>query len=34
MWSAEYYSAIKKKKLLPFARTWMDIEGIMPSEIS
>ena len=30
----EYYSAIKKKQILPFAATWMDLEGIMPSEIS
>ena len=29
----EYYSAIKKNKILPFAATWMDLEGIMPSEI-
>ena len=30
----EYYSAIKKNEILPFARTWMDLEGIMLSEIS
>ena len=31
----EYYSAIKKKELLPFVTTWMDIlEGIMLSGIS
>ena len=30
----EYYSAMKKNKSLPFATTWMDIEGIMLSEIS
>ena len=37
MWSIytmEYYSAIKKKEILPFAATWMDLEGIMLSEIS
>ena len=28
----EYYSAIKKE-ILPFATTWMDLEGIMYSEI-
>ena len=27
----EYYSAIKKDKVLPFAATWMDSEGIMLS---
>ena len=30
----EYYSAIKKIKILPFITTWMDSEGIMLSEIS
>ena len=30
----EYYSAIKKKKILPFATVWMDLEKIMLSEIS
>jgi len=30
----EYYSAIKKNKTLPFAGTWMDLEGNMLSEIS
>jgi len=30
----EYYSAIKKNKNLPFAATWIDVEGIMPSEIN
>ena len=30
----EYYSAIKKNKILPFVTTWMDLEGIMLSEIS
>jgi len=29
----EYYSAIKKNEILPFAATWMDLEGIMLSEI-
>ena len=28
----EYYSAIKKNEILPFATTWMDVEGIMLSE--
>ena len=30
----EYYSAIKKNEVLPFANTWMELEGIMLSEIS
>ena len=29
----EYYSALKKK-ILPFATTWMDFEGIRLSAIS
>ena len=29
----EYYSAIRKKQILPFAATWMEAEGIMLSEI-
>ena len=29
-----YYSGIKNNKILPFATTWMDLEGIMLSEIS
>ena len=29
----EYYSAIKKHEILPFATTWMDVEGIILSEI-
>ena len=30
----EYYSAIKKNEILPFAKTGMYLEGIMLSEIS
>ena len=31
----EYYSAIKKRnEILPFATRWMDLKGIMLSEIS
>ena len=29
----EYNTAIKKNKILPFVTTWMDLEGIMLSEI-
>ena len=34
IYTMEYYSAIKKKKSLPFATVWMDLEIIMLSEIS
>ena len=30
----EYYPTIEKKEIFPFATTWMDLEGIMLSEIS
>ena len=30
----EYYSAIKKNKIMPFVATWMEIEGIMLNEVS
>ena len=30
----EYYSAIKKNKILPFATIWMELESITLSEIS
>ena len=29
----ECYSAIKNNAILPFATTWMELEGIMLSEI-
>ena len=28
----KYYSAFKKKEILPFDTTWMDLEGIMLRE--
>ena len=34
IYTMEYYSAIEKKKILPFARTRMNFETIMLSEIS
>ena len=30
----EYYSAIKKNKILPSAATWMDLEIIILTEVS
>uniref|UniRef100_A0A8C4M6K4 DUF1725 domain-containing protein n=1 Tax=Equus asinus asinus TaxID=83772 RepID=A0A8C4M6K4_EQUAS len=30
----EYYTVIKENVILPFATTWMDVEGIMLSKIS
>ena len=30
----EYYSALKKNEILPFTTTWMDLEGIMLSEVT
>ena len=30
----EYYSTITKNKILPFATTWVDFEGIKLSEIN
>ena len=32
IYTMEYYSVIKKKKILPFATIWMDLESIMLSE--
>uniref|UniRef100_A0A9L0S174 DUF1725 domain-containing protein n=1 Tax=Equus caballus TaxID=9796 RepID=A0A9L0S174_HORSE len=34
IYTMEYYSAAKQNKIIPFAITWMDLEGIMLSEIS
>ena len=33
-YTMEYYSAIKKNEILPFAARWLDLENIMFSEIS
>ena len=34
IYTMEYYSAIKKKKVLPFVTVWMDLENIMLSKIN
>ena len=30
----DYYSSIKKNEIMPFAATWLDLEFIIPSEVS
>ena len=34
IYTIEYYAAERKKELLPFTTTWMDLESIMLSEVS
>ena len=34
IYTMEYYTAERKKNLLPFVTAWMDLESIMLSEIS
>ena len=34
IYTVEYYSAIKKNKIMPFAMTWMDLEIVKMSEVS
>ena len=34
IYRVKYCSAIKKNEIMPFAAMWMDLEGVMLSEIS
>ena len=34
IYTMEYYTAERKKELLPFATAWMELESIMLSEMS
>ena len=34
IYTMEYFSAVRRDEILPFATTWMDLEIIMLSEIS
>ena len=34
IYTVEYYSVIRNDKYPPFASTWMELEGIMLSEVS
>ena len=34
IYTMEYYSAIKKNEMMPFAATWMQLEMIILSELS
>ena len=34
IYSMEYYSAIKKNKLMPFEATWMELETLLLREVS
>ena len=34
IYTMEYYSVIKKNKIMPSAATWMELETLIPSEVS
>ena len=33
IYTMEYYSAINKNKIMPFAATWMEIKTLRPSKV-
>ena len=33
VYTMEYYSAIKKNEIMPFAATWVDLELIIVNEV-
>ena len=34
IYTTEYYSAIKKNGIIPFAATWMELDTLILSEVS
>ena len=34
IYTLEYYSAIRKNEIMPFAATWMGLESVILSEVS
>ena len=34
IYTMEYYSAIKKNEIMPFATTWMELETLILNEVS